>query len=142
LRHAIPILAVLAVSLGALGACSQSDGQSAADANDKFAGLEPQLVAWRAEIEAQSPVCQVKTDGKGCQDFAVACKREVEVAPEEAARGVTARLVAAMTYSSKAADARPGSAVAEFTRTNGAWSHKDADAVNMATCQAAPHLNG
>ena len=131
--------AVLTLALLVLGACSQQAGDTASADQGKFAGLEPQIVAWRTAIEAESPVCTAKTDSRGCQGFAVTCKRERPVTPEEAAHGVSARLVAAMTYSSRAADARPGSAVAEFTRTNGAWSRAPAEAVNMATCEAAPH---
>lgn len=131
--------AVLSLAVLGLAACSQPAEQAASEGEDKFAGFEPQLVAWRAAIEAESPVCSQKTDGKGCQDFAVACKRERLVGADEAARGVTAKIVAAMTFQSRAADARAGSAIAEFSKAGGTWTRVEADPVNLATCQAAPH---
>jgi hypothetical protein len=131
LRHiALPLL------LLTLAACSKAENPTGEEG--KFAGLEPQIVAWRDAIEAESPHCKVKAEGgKGCQDFAVACKRERAITPEEQARGVTAKLVAAVTFNSRAADAKPGSAFAEFTRANGAWTRTETGPVNMGTCEAA-----
>lgn len=129
---------VLLPALLALAACSQHGGQTAAD-EGKFGGFQPELAAWRTAIEAESPVCKVKTDGKGCQDFAVTCKRERPVSADEQAHGMTAKLVAAMTFQSRGADGKPGSAFAEFSKANGAWSRHATEAVNVATCEAAPH---
>jgi hypothetical protein len=130
-------LTLLPLILLTLTACSQRNGTQSGD--DKFAGFQAELDAWRTAIEAESPVCSVKTDGKGCQDFAVACKRERPVTAEEQARGVTAKLVAAITFQSRTAEAKPGSAFAEFARANGAWTRRPTEAVNLTTCEAAPH---
>jgi hypothetical protein len=126
--------AILPLALLALAACSKP----AEPAADKFADFEPQIVAWRDAIEAESPLCKAKQDGKGCQDFAVACKRERELTAEDQARGVTAKLVAAMNFNARGPDGRPGSAVAEFTKTGKGWTRAETMAVNMATCEAAP----
>ena len=129
----------LALSLLVVAACSP---EAPADGADKFAGLDPQIVAWRGAIEAESPVCQTKQDGKGCQDFAVACKRERPISAEEQARGVTAKLVAAMTFASRAADNQAGSAFAEFVKTKGVWTRAETEPVNVSTCEAAPASQG
>lgn len=129
--------AVLSLAFLTLAACSKP-ADPAGSSGDKFADLDAQIVAWRTAIEAQSPLCKEKQDGKGCQDFAVACKRERELTPEDQARGVTAKLVAAMQFNSRGADGRPGSAVAEFTKTSKGWTRAETMTVNMATCDAAP----
>lgn len=130
--------ALLPLALLALAGCSPAGDPAPAEAG-KFAGLKPELAAWRTAIEAESPVCRAKTDGRGCQDFAVACKRERPITADEQAHGVTAKLVAAMTFQSRGADGKPGSAFAEFAKADGAWIRHPAEAVNVATCEAAPH---
>ncbi|MET0271768.1 MAG: hypothetical protein ABW360_02130, partial [Phenylobacterium sp.] len=84
----LPLLAALALS-----ACSPAAAPKS-DEDPRFAGLEAQILAWKNDVEANSPLCAAKVDGKGCESFDVACKAERAITPEEQARGVTAKLVA------------------------------------------------
>jgi hypothetical protein len=133
LRALVPLfLATLA--LAACGERPAASGQSNED--PRFAGLEQQIAAWRPEIEKTNAAC-AKDGGKGCQDFQVACKAEREITAAEQARGVTAKLVAAMTFNSQGAtpeDLKPGSAFAEFTRAGETWTRVETPPVNLATC--------
>jgi len=129
---------VAAASLAALlvAACSQGGGAANA-ANDPYAGLSTEILAWRGGIEASHPNCKTKVDGKGCDTFQVNCKAAQEITPDEQAKGVTAQVVAAMTFNGRTADGssgRPGSAFAEFSKAGGQWTHQEAKPVNLATC--------
>jgi hypothetical protein len=119
-----------------LSACTPpSDG--AANASDPYAGLDAQILTWRGALEAEHVACATKVDGKGCQDFQVMCKAAQEITPDETARGVTAQLVAAMTFAGRNADGstgKSGSAFAVFSKTGGAWSREVASPVNLSTC--------
>ncbi|HEY8615164.1 hypothetical protein [Phenylobacterium sp.] len=118
-----------------LGACSNGGGEAASPAgDDRFAGLDQEILAWRTDIEAGNPVCSKKVDGAGCEGFQVTCKAERTITPDDQAKGVTAKLVAAMTFSGKGAEGRPGSAFAEFSRANGAWTRSETSSVNLTTC--------
>lgn len=130
---------ISAASLAALllAACSQGGGGDANAANDPYAGLSAEILAWRGQIEADHPTCQTKVDGKGCDTFQVNCKAAQEITPEERAKGVTAQVVAAMTFNGRTPDGssgKPGSAFAEFSRTGDAWTRAEAKPVNLATC--------
>lgn len=118
-----------------LAACSQSGG--AADADDPYSGLDPQILAWRTDIETNHPACATKVEGKGCQDFQVRCKGAQEIGPEDAARGVTAQVVSAMTFAARNPDGstgQPGSSFALFSKANGEWTRAEAMPVNLGTC--------
>lgn len=125
----------------ALGACSPGGGGEGRPPEDpKFAGLDRQILAWRANIEKTSPACRDKKAGKGCRDFDVACKGELPVVAGEPARGVTARVVVAMTFNawnSKTAEYKPGSAFAEFVKTGKTWTRTETGPVNLSTCAAS-----
>lgn len=128
---------VLAAGLCAvlLSACSQDAAES--DPNDPHAGLDPQILAWRTDIEANHPTCAAKVEGKGCQDFQVRCKGALEVGPDDAARGVTAQVISAMTFVARNPDGstgQPGSAFALFSKADGAWTRTEAMPVNLTTC--------
>lgn len=126
-----PVLALCAL----LGACSGGGAKSGSPTEDpQYAGLDAQILAWHADIEAQSPVCKDKVDGKGCEGFQVTCKGARTITPEEAAKGIDAKLVAAMTYASKNPSAKPGSAFAEFTKSGEAWTRSETASVNLSTC--------
>jgi hypothetical protein len=117
-----------------LGACSQADKASS---GDKFAGLDGQVLAWRQEIVKTDKLCQSQAEGEKCTGFDVACKAERTITPEEAARGVTAKVVAALNWNgfdTKFKQAQTGSAVALFTNTKGAWSRAPHTSVNPSTC--------
>lgn len=131
------ILSAAAIlSLAVLGACSSGgDAASSGSGEDpRFAGLDQQILAWRTDIEASNPACATKTDGTGCESFQVTCKAERTITPEEQAKGVTAKLVAAMTFTGKGVDGKPGSAFAEFAKAGETWTRTETSSVNLSTC--------
>jgi hypothetical protein len=118
-----------------LSACSPGGEKS--DPNDPYAGLEPQIVAWRDAIEAEHPACRTKVEGKGCVDFQVMCKAAQDISPDEAKKGITAQVVAAMTFDAKTADGgtgKSGSSFALFSKAGGKWTRAEAMPVKMDTC--------
>lgn len=129
MRYALPLLAALALS-----ACSPGAGKSDAakpGEDPKFAGLDAQILQWRGEIDKTDPTCK----SGGCSDYEVACKAERTVTSEDTAKGVSAKVIAAMTFNSKAdPNARPGSAFAEFTKAGSGWTRATAKPVNLSTC--------
>jgi hypothetical protein len=124
------------VAAGALllSACGKGDK---ADLSDPAAGLDEQIVAWRADIEAGHPACQTKIEGKGCEDFTVRCKAIQTITPEEQANGVNSKIVAAITFTGRMEDGssgKNGSAFAHFARTGAAWTRTEAKPVNLSSC--------
>lgn len=118
-----------------LSACSQ--GAPGGDPNDPYAGLDPQILAWRADIEASHPTCATKVEGKGCESFEVRCKGAQEIGADDAAKGVTAQVVSAMTFVARNPDGstgKPGSAFALFSKAGGEWTRATAMPVNLGTC--------
>lgn len=128
MRYALPLLAALS-----LCACSPGGGGQAAKPGEdpRFAGLEAQILSWRGEIAKSNPVC---TAGGGCQDFEVSCKAERTITPEDAAKGVTAKVVTAITFNPKAEGGKPGAAYAQFTKTKDSWTRTETKPVSPATC--------
>lgn len=127
------MLGAAAVALLLLSGC---DGQPKNDAGDRFAGLDSAIRVWKDDIAAHHPSCQAQAAGQRCQFFEVACKAERVITPEEQAQGVTAKVVANMSWSgfdSKGAE-QPASAAAEFSRAEGVWRRREAKPVNPATC--------
>lgn len=120
--------------LALLAACSGGDTAPTAAGDDRFAGLDQQIAGWRTEIEASNPICATKTDGAGCESFQVTCKAERTITPEEQAKGVSAKLVAAMTFTGKGAEGRPGSAFAQFAKAGDAWTRTETTSVNLTSC--------
>jgi hypothetical protein len=127
----LPLASLAAFAL--LAGCGGGEPESGSSGDPRFAGLDQQILAWRTDIEATSDLCREKTDGAGCEGFQVTCKAERTITPEEKAKGVGARIVAAMTYTGKA-DGRPGSSFAEFTRTGETWTRAETGTVNLTTC--------
>lgn len=133
-RYVIRTLAVAGLSLFALAACSPGDK---AASNDPYAGLPAQIAQWHKDLEAKHPACAAKVDGKGCQDFQVMCKAEQEISPDEAQRGITHQVIAAMTFAGRNPDGstgKSGSAFALFSKTKDGWTRGEAMPVNMKTC--------
>lgn len=127
-----PVL--LVASLLVLTACSPGE---TSDPSDPYSGLDPQIVAWRGEIETAHPACNTKIDGKGCEGFEVTCKGARELTAADQSKGVSARIVSAMRFSGRMADGstgKAGSAFAEFTKAGGQWKRAEADPVNPTTC--------
>ena len=118
-----------------LAACSQ--GGAGGDSKDPYAGLDKQILAWHTDLEANHPACRTKVDGHGCESFEVRCKAMQEITPDETAKGITAQVIAAMTFSGRSADGssgKPGSAFALFSKAGGQWTRADAMPVKMDTC--------
>ena len=123
-------------SLAALMLTACSPGGKG-DAHDPSAGLDQQILAWRTAIEAAHPACAAKVEGKGCQDFQVMCKAYQEITPDETARGVTSKIVAAMTFAGRNPDGstgRSGSSFALFSKSGNEWTRAEAMPVNMSSC--------
>jgi hypothetical protein len=116
-----------------------SPGAKKDNANDPYAGLEPEVLAWTRDVEATHPICKTKIDGKGCEGFEISCKGARDLTAQDRAKGVTAKVVAAVTFSQKTSDGstgKLGSAFAEFSRANGKWTRIEAMPVNPSTCAA------
>jgi hypothetical protein len=132
-----PLAAASLCGLLLLAACGQGGGAHKTDPSDPYAGLDQQILAWHQALEAESPVCRVKVEGHGCEDFEVMCKAMQEITPDETAKGITQQVVAAMTFSGRRADGSSGddgSAFALFSKTGGKWTRAEAMPVNMKTC--------
>ena len=117
-----------------LGACGQADKPAA---NDKFAGLDKEILTWRQDILKADKLCQSQAEGQKCEGFEVSCKAERTITPDETARGVTAKVVAALNFSGfdqKFQQPQTGQATALFTNTKGAWSRVEHTSVNPNTC--------
>ena len=117
-----------------LTACSQGDQ---ANSEDPTAGLDQQVLSWRTAIEASHPACATKVEGKGCQDFQVMCKAYQEIDAAETTKGVTAQVVAAMTFAGRNPDGstgKSGSAFAVFSKANNTWTREESKPVNMSSC--------
>lgn len=122
-----------------LSACGSGDGGPAAGSSDPNAGFDAQIPAWRTEIENTNAACATKNNGKGCEAFEVTCKGAMPLTPEDTARGVTAKVVAAMRFASTSADGSTGKsamAYAEFTKVDGQWTRADTAPLNPTTCAA------
>ena len=107
----------------------------AADPNDPAA----EILKWHADLEATHPVCANKVEGKGCEGFEVTCKGLKDPEAGDQAKGVTARVVAAMRFNARMEDGstgKPGSAFADFVKTDGQWTRAEAQPVNPTTCAA------
>ncbi len=115
-----------------LSACSQGGGKS--DPSDPHAGLDPEILAWHKALEAGHVACKTKVEGRGCDSFEVTCKATQAITPDETAKGVTAQVVAAMSFNGRSGGGQPGSAFALFSKAGGKWTRAEAMPVNMRTC--------
>ncbi len=129
---------IAAASLSALcllSACAPKHGEPVD--TDRYAGLSPQILVWRTALEAQHSACALKVNGRGCEAFQVTCKAAQAITSAERARGVSAKLVAAMTFNGRSPDGsggKLGSAFAIFTKAGGVWARTEAAPVNMTSC--------
>jgi hypothetical protein len=124
------------VALLILGGCGQA-GQSGGAGGDRFAGLDTQILTWRTQIMAADPLCKSQAPGQACQSFEVACKAERTVTPADQAKGITARVVTAITWEGwdpKLKQAQSGSRTAEFAKAGAGWTRTDHAPVNMSSC--------
>ena len=107
-------------------------------ADDKYAGLDAAILAWRQQIMATNQACTAKADG--CQSFEVGCKGEREITPTDQAKGVTAKLVVAMSWEGwdpRRSEYRPESGFSEFTKVEGGWLRAVTAPVNLSTCASS-----
>lgn len=139
MKTLVAALAAL-MTTAALSACSPSGSTSAGGGpaeQEKFAGIDQQILQWRKDILATDPLCRSQAEGEKCTGFEVACKAEREVAPAEQSAGVTAHVVAAMTWNGfdeKFKHAQSGMRAVEFTKGRSGWTRTDHKPVNPQTC--------
>lgn len=130
-----PAAALAALSI--LAACSPSGQGGGGQAGGKFAGLDGEILKWRTEILSADPLCKSGAEGQKCEGFEVACKAERTVTPADQAAGITARVVAAITWNGwdpKLKQAQSGSRAAEFVKGASGWTRSDHATVNMSSC--------
>lgn len=124
------------VALMMLGACRQGGG-SAGTAQDRFAGLDGEILKWRSDIIATDPLCKSQVADQKCTSFEVACKAERTVTPQERAKGITAHVVTAMSWNGfdpKLKQPQAGSRTVQFTKSASGWTRADHAPVNLSTC--------
>lgn len=126
------LLAAATLGLLLLGGCSAKPKGAA----DPYAGLDAAILAWKADLTTSHPACRTKAPDQKCEAFEVACKAQRIITQEEQAKGVTAKLIADMTWSGfdEKGMGQPVAATAEFSKTAGTWSRREARPVNPATC--------
>ena len=128
------LVALASLTLAACGG-SETASSSGAAGGDKFAGLDAEIQTWRNDIRQSHKLCT----GTTCQDFQITCKGERELAADDAAKGITARIVSAMTFNAVGeaeGDLKPGSSFVEFIKTGDAWTREETKPVNLSTCAA------
>jgi hypothetical protein len=130
-------MAALTMILAAgIGGCSPS-GPSASPDQGKFAGLDGELLKWRKDILATDPLCKSQAEGEKCESFEVACKGERALTAADPADGVTARVVAAMSWNGfdpKFKHGQSGMRAAEFAKGKAGWSRSEHKPVNPTSC--------
>lgn len=133
-------MAILAAATLGLTACGDSAGQQQAQGGDKYAGLDTAIRAWHGEIKSENDECKGKAEGEQCRAFEVSCKGEREVAPDEAAKGMQAKVAVAMGWEgwdAARSEYRQSTAVAEFQKVSGEWKRTPTGPVNLSTCVAS-----
>lgn len=131
--------AILAATTVGLAACGETSGQQA-QGGDKYAGLDAAIRDWHGEIKTSNDQCKGKAEGEQCRAFEVACKGEREIAADEAAKGVSAKVAVAMGWEgwdAARSEYRPASAVAEFQKVSGEWKRTPTGPVNLSNCVAS-----
>lgn len=118
-----------------LGGCQA--GSETASGADKYAGLDAAIRDWHVSIKASDKLCAAGADAQACQDFQVACKGDRPLTSDDAAKGLTARVIAAMSWQARdgaEAEYKPASSVVEFTKVGGEWKRAQTGPVNLTTC--------
>lgn len=125
---------LMGVAAAALALASCSDA-GAPKAPDKYAGLDQEILTWRTDLMKTDPACSAKADA--CSAFEVGCKGERPITPAEAAKGVTAKVVVAMSWTAvdpKSGVSSPVAGVKQFEKVGGAWTSRTVGPVNLSTC--------
>ena len=152
LQTRVAAVAALMILGGALVACSKggsattasgASGPAAASApggdqatalNDS---LKPEMDRWRTEIIASDPLCKQTSAEQKCKNFSVECKGARDLKADDGGKGITSRVVAAMTFNGwdpKLKQSQDGARAAEFVKTAAGWTHSDHPPVNLSTC--------
>lgn len=133
----------MVIVVAALGLAACQPGQksaSGAQGGDPYAGLDGAIKTWHAEIKDTDAQCKDRPDDQKCQGFAVACKGEREITPDEAAAGMTAKVAVAMGWENwdpQRSEYRSASNTAEFQKVGGEWKRLATGPVNLSTCVAS-----
>ena len=126
--------AALMAGLILVGGCS---GQKTASAGaDPYAGLDEAIRSWKTAVAATDESCRHAPAGSKCEMFDISCKAQRTITADDQAKGVTAKLVADMSwsgYDDKGAP-QPDSAAALFTKANGVWTRSETKAVDPVGC--------
>jgi hypothetical protein len=123
-----------------LGACGKGGGAATSTGGavpDLNASLKPEMDKWRTEIVAADPLCKQTGADQKCKNFNVECKAARDLTSADTAKGVTNRVVAAMTFSGwdpKLKQNQDGSRTAEFDKTAAGWTRQEHAPVNMSSC--------
>jgi hypothetical protein len=128
------LFAGLMLGLLVLGGCSEQ--KTGGGAADPYAGLEDSIRVWKTEVAASDISCKRAPAGSKCEMFDISCKAQRTITPDDLAKGVTAKLVADMSWSGfddKGAP-QPASSAALFTKAGGVWRRAVAKPVNPVSC--------
>ena len=120
-----------------LGACNPAATPIGDPSQAKFAGLDAAELQWRKDILANDKLCKSTVDEQKCAKFEVACKSEREVTAADQAKGVTAHVVAMMTFDGfdpNFKQSQSGTRAAEFTKTTKGWTRAEHGPVYMQSC--------
>jgi hypothetical protein len=126
--------AALMLGLLLLGGCSGPPKSSAS--NDPYAGLDDAIRNWKTAVAATDVSCKRAPAGSKCEMFDISCKAQRTITPDDQAKGVTAKLVADMSwsgYDDKGAPT-PASAAALFSKAKGVWTRAETQAVDPVGC--------
>jgi hypothetical protein len=124
--------ALLALSLAA---CGQGGDQPAED--PRYAGLDRQIRAWRAEIVKTDEACQSEVKDQKCVAFEVTCKIDKPLTEADQEAGIVSRVIVALRWqgwNEAHSEHRSILKAAEFAKTGKSWARKDAGGVNPNTC--------
>jgi len=117
-----------------LGGCSGE--KTATASNDPYAGLDVAIRSWKTDVAATDISCKRAPPGSKCEMFDISCKAQRTITPDDQKKGVTAKLVADMSWSGY--DDRgaptPASAAALFTRAKGVWTRGETKPVDPVGC--------
>lgn len=131
---ALAALLILGTALSGCEKASQTDAPATAD---PYAGLEAEILKWRGEIVKTDALCQSHAEGQKCDSFEVVCKAQRAITPAEAAKGVTAKLVAGLNWNGFDTQHKQTQSVlraAQFTRAHGVWTRAEHTSVNPESC--------
>lgn len=126
--------AALLAGLLLVGGCSGQ--KTTGPSNDPYAGLDDAIRSWKTAVAATDISCKRAPAGSKCEMFDISCKAQRTITAQDQSKGVTAKLVADMSwsgYDDKGAP-QPDSAAALFTRAHGVWTRSETKPVDPVGC--------